>query len=143
MYYVDTSVLVTALTPEPQQLAARNWLVDHQQDLHISAWVITEFASAISIKRRVAHLNVVDAASANKNLDRYIDRAVRVLAVRTEDFRAAARWCEDSGKGLRAGDSLHLAVAANHRLTLITRDRAMESSATALGLAVQLLQEES
>lgn len=143
MYYVDTNILITAFTPEPHQNVARRWLVAHQEDVHISDWVVTEFASALSIKCRAAHLNQADQIVASRSFDRYVDKAVHLLPVRREDFRAAARWCQDPEPGLRAGDSLHLAVAANHHLTLVTRDRAMVKSASTLRLAAQLLQETS
>ena len=51
--YLDTSVLVSALTHEAASAGTRAWF-DRQEtgDLVISDWVVTEFSAALSIKLR-------------------------------------------------------------------------------------------
>ncbi len=49
MFYVDTNILVTALTPEPAQMQAREWLVQNQGAAYHWDWVVTEFGSALSV----------------------------------------------------------------------------------------------
>ena len=141
MYYVDTNILVSALTPEPVKHAARAWLVDHQDATFVSDWVITEFSSALSVKSRFTGLSDVDRSQALDGLSRYISTSLTVLPVGRNDFRTATRWCGAPELGLRAGDALHLAVASTHELTVITRDQVMVAAARELGLDVVLFEE--
>jgi len=57
--------------------------------------------------------------------------------VAREDFRAAARFCDQSELNLRAGDALHLAICANHGASLCTLDRRLAEAAPARGAAVR------
>lgn len=141
MFYLDTSVFVTAMTPESGRRRVRTWLLEHQADSFISGWVITEFASALSLKNRHARLSGDDQLLALAQFDRYVDEAAEVLAIGIADFRLAATFCADPDTGLRAGDALHLAVCAAHGLTIVTRDRSMASAATGLGMPVTDLDE--
>lgn len=143
MFYVDTNILVSALTPEPAQVQARDWLVQNQSVAYVSDWVVTEFASALSVKARFAGLNSTDCARAQAGFTTYIERSGHVLSVSRDHFRAAARWCEDPTRALRAGDALHLAIAAGSQLTVMTRDRGLVKSAADLGLGAQLLEDVS
>jgi predicted nucleic acid-binding protein len=53
MLYVDTSVIVSALTNEADTALAQIWLARQEtSELTISDWTTTEFASALSIKLR-------------------------------------------------------------------------------------------
>jgi hypothetical protein len=54
MRYLDTSILVAALTREPRTGDMQAWLASQAADtLCISEWVITEFSSALSMKIRM------------------------------------------------------------------------------------------
>ena len=143
MFYVDTNILVSALTPETAKHQARQWLLAHQKTSFVSDWVVAEFSSALSVKSRFSDFSEADRSQARLGLKRYLDASLAVLPVGRDDFRVAADFCEDPDLGLRAGDALHLAVASARGLTMITRDRGIAGAARQLGLPAILLDETS
>ncbi len=58
----------------------------------------------------------------------------RRLAVEPEHFLRARELIARFETPLRTLDALHLCIAAAHRLTLVTADRALKRSADALGV---------
>jgi uncharacterized protein len=65
MLYLDTSLLVAALTNEPETGRMQTWLGQQPlEDLAISDWVATEFSSALSIKLRSGQIGADDRAEA-------------------------------------------------------------------------------
>jgi uncharacterized protein len=65
MLYLDTSVIVSALTKEADTALSQFWLAKQEtSELTISDWTTTEFASALSIKLRTRALGVDDRAAA-------------------------------------------------------------------------------
>ena len=51
--YVDTSLLIAALTNGDRTAAVQVWLAKQRADtLAISDWVVTEFSSALSVELR-------------------------------------------------------------------------------------------
>ncbi len=140
MIYLDTSVLVAALTEENKTAQAQTWLANQSVgELAISEWVTTEFSSALSIKVRAcqidkSHRAVVLAAFARLSME-----SLHVLSLSGHHCRIAARFADRHELGLRAGDALHLAIAVEHGATIVTLDRTMANAASALGLGALLL----
>ena len=65
MLYLDTSLLVSALTNEAETERMQGWLGQQQaDDLAISDWVQTEFSSALSIKLRAGQIGAAHRAAA-------------------------------------------------------------------------------
>jgi uncharacterized protein with PIN domain len=65
MLYLDTSLLVAALTNETEARRMQSWLGQQDVDeLAISDWVATEFSSAISIKLRTGQIRAAHLADA-------------------------------------------------------------------------------
>ncbi|WP_187970315.1 type II toxin-antitoxin system VapC family toxin [Aquibium microcysteis] len=140
MLYLDTSVLVAMLTSEDATARVQDWIADQSPgSLALSEWVHTEFASAMSIKVRTGQVGDDDRATIMATYTRIVRASFRVLPVSSEDFRIAALHLKDHVLGLRAGDALHIAVAAVHGATLCTLDRRMAVAATVLGVQSLLL----
>lgn len=140
MIYCDTSLLVSALLfSEPRSHAAQIWLADHSADgLAISAWVQTEFASAIALRARRRDLD--DAAKARVlRTWAVLLSSFEPLRLEQRHFEAAAGYVLEAGSRLRAGDALHLAVALDHHCTLATLDRDLDDEAVRRGISEKLL----
>ena len=141
MHYLDTSVLVTVLTPEPQTSSMLAWIGEHADDCVISDWVLTEFAGAIGAKSRRGDLTESDQQAARRGFDRMTAGQLRVLGVLRVDFRQAAQFIGSSTNALRSGDALHLAVAAREALSIVTRDRRMYECAQEVEIDCTLFEE--
>jgi predicted nucleic acid-binding protein len=105
----------------------------------ISDWVVTEFASALSVKIRMHQLKVEDRAKTVNLFTRLKAESLFVAPITREHFAAAARFADQHGLGLRAGDALHLAVAADHGATIFTLDKRLAEAATSLGVRAEMV----
>jgi uncharacterized protein len=140
MLYIDTSVLVSALTNEADTALSQTWLAKQEtSELTISDWTVTEFASALSIKLRTGSLGAQHRAAALSTFTRLSAESLQVLQVTREDFRAAARYADQSQINLRSGDALHLAICANRGAKLCTLDRRLGKAASQVGVESVLL----
>jgi uncharacterized protein len=137
MIYVDTSVAVPLFVPEPASAAVDAWLEACADPLVSSDWIVTEFSSALSLKVRRGELTIRQAAVAWKGFGDFCQAGLRLLPVSRKAFDAAAKLVRDAGSGLRAGDSLHLAMALEASAGgFATADETLEKNARANGLNV-------
>lgn len=122
MVYVDTSVLVALLTVEPKTREVTAWYAGLREVPYCADWLLTEFASAISIKVRTRQLTETQAKLVRKEFNLLVTGGIRLVPVSRAAFKQAADMVKPHRFGLRAGDSLHLAVArelgASHMATL-------------------------
>jgi uncharacterized protein len=138
--YLDTSLLVAALTNEAETARAQTWLSEQAADsLAISEWVTTEFSSALSVKLRSGQIEPGHRAEALAMFTRLTADSFAVLPISGSQFRTAARFADQYALGLRAGDALHLAICADHGATLCTLDRRLGAAGPALGVQAILL----
>lgn len=140
MLYLDTSVLVAALTNEARTAEVQDWLGRQSVgDLVISDWVVTEFSAALSVKVRMGQLVASDRADVLAVFNEIVDASFHVLPVTRMDFRVGARLADQHSTGLRAGDALHLAISANHGSRIRSLDCGLVAAAQALGVSAEVI----
>jgi predicted nucleic acid-binding protein len=133
-------LLVTALTNETATERVQVWL--SRQDpsaLLISEWVATEFAAALSARLRTGQLTGADRAKTTGLFTRLKAETLTVVPVTRDHFVTAARFADQYVLGLRAGDALHVAIAADRGATICTLDRRLGEAATVLGVSADLV----
>ncbi len=137
MIYLDTSAAVPMFIREAASDSITDWLESRHDTLITSDWILTEFASALSMKVRRAELAQKHAKSAWEQFEAFANSGLRLIPVTRQAFTRAARLARDVRGALRAGDALHLAVAIEAGATSIaTADGQLAKGASMHGLAV-------
>jgi predicted nucleic acid-binding protein len=138
MIYVDTSVLVALHTHERMTQRVVDWYQRTTDDgLATADWSVTEFASALAIKRRTGQLDTRQMNAVWRHFEEQCAADLRLLPVDRESFRIAAAAARRRGGALRAGDALHLAIARQAGIEEVaTLDHVMQTEARALRMRV-------
>ena len=131
---------MAALTPEPATARVQRWLGDQPpESLLVSDWVITEFSSALALKLRTGALELEHRAAALAAFHDLLGRSLTVAAANGLHFRMAAAYVDRHELGLRAGDALHLAIAADAGAAIATLDQRQRDAALALGVPIEAI----
>lgn len=138
--YLDTSVAVAALTPEPSSHRVQKWISEQAPGvLAVSEWGRVEFSSALAIKVRSRTIDLDQRAAALSAFNRFCEENFEILAVADRHMQAAAFIVDQIALGLRGGDALHLAVCAEYGATLCTLDRKLFEAGPGLGVPTRML----
>jgi len=114
MRYCDVSFLTPLFLEEPASRKVEAWMIRQAPgDLCVSHWTRTEFYSLIAREVRMGGLTEADALEVIRKFDQVIKDCFVVESPRASDFDLAATFIQQFSTKLRAGDALHLAIAAN------------------------------
>jgi hypothetical protein len=134
--YLDTSALAKLYVQEAESDDLDSALIG-RRDLLISELTLTELTSAIARRVREGEIEASIARRIYQQLFRDVRAGeYRLLDLTSATHREAERLLLTIGRHapIRAGDSLHLAVAAlADARTLVTYDRQMHAVASTLG----------
>lgn len=105
-------------------------------ELCLSDWVVTEFASALSLKRRRLELSDADMDRNYQSFEAIAATLIN-LPMTSVDYLKAASLCREFASNLRASDALHLAVALRHKCkTMLSLDAVLNAQAVRHGLRI-------
>jgi uncharacterized protein len=140
MLYLDTSLLVAALTNETRTTAVQQWLEEQDpEELAASDWVAAEFSSALAMKLRAGQIGPDGRADALAMFTNLCRDSLEIVPVSRSDFRLAARLADRHQLGLRAGDALHLAICVGLGAELCTLDRRLSDAGSEVGVQTTLV----
>ena len=115
MLYLDTSFVAPLVIAEETSNAVEAFVLKLKPvELATSLWTQVELASLVSRKVRMGELSTAEAEAVRREFERMLSESFELLVPAAADFAAAAKYLEVPKTGLRAGDALHLAIAANH-----------------------------
>lgn len=113
-------------------------MAQNQADLCISSWVLTEVASALSLKVRTGQVTHQERSKSDAQIELMRNAFLRRAMIEEPHFFAATRFVARA-ENLRAGDALHLAIAADYGLKIVTLDKGMAVAAEVLSVDCTLL----
>lgn len=136
MRYFDTSFLVPLILPEVTSDSVYSCFRSFSTDeLAVSDWTRVEIASLLARDVRMGSLDADSALKAARRFESTIAESFTVLLPNRRDYNTAREWLCNFETGLKSGDALHLAIAANHKAIAINSlDKRMIAAGKLLGL---------
>ncbi len=127
MLYCDTSFLAPLFLEESASPRIEAFVRTLPAgNLGISHWTRVEFSSLLAREVRMGGLSAADALAVDREFDEAVSGSFRILPPQPADFELARRFIQDYRTLLRAGDSLHLAIARNQgAMGVLTLDAGM------------------
>jgi len=139
MLYLDTALVVSALTAEDATSRVHSWLDRKRSEtLATSAWVSTEFAAAIAVKVRMGELSVESSERSHAAYRSLAAGSVQ-REITSRHFERATELARLYEAGLRGGDALHLAIALGKDATLCTPEKRFVRACALLNLPHELV----
>jgi hypothetical protein len=136
MYYLDTSVLAAYYCPEPLSAKVEKLILKAIRPC-LSSLTEVELASAISRKIREKNLSPEDGNKIFNQFQTHLKESLfRLITVEDRHYQTAKNWILQFAVPLKTLDALHLAIAAEGDLTLLTADRQLVISAKYFGIDV-------
>jgi uncharacterized protein len=138
VYYFDTSVVIPLYVKETTSSACQTFVNTHKGQLSLSQWTMAEVYSGFSLLKRTGVLSANDVTLLTPALEQQSKTYFSILDVQVSDFLTAKSYLAHNtfGLNLRAGDALHIAVAQNNSLNLVTSDKNMVQAARVLGVSL-------
>jgi uncharacterized protein len=138
--YFDTSFLAPLIIPESTSAEITAFVRKLPVvELGVSLWTKIEFSSLVARKVRTRELEPEAAEQADARFESMAADAFAVFLPDANDFGLAKRYLGNFETGLRAGDALHLAIAANrHARAIYSLDRKLVMAGKILDLPVRM-----
>jgi uncharacterized protein len=139
LIYLDTSVLAALYWAEALSDIVEE-LVLVESELGLSQLVEVELFSALSRRVRMREISQEDATAIVQRFQADLDsNFYTCIAVERIHYNLAREWISRFETPLRTLDALHLAIASQNNIRLVTADEALAASAGILGVEFQLL----
>ena len=136
MLYFDTSflaplILAEATSEKIERLMSRL----PAGELAVSHWTRVEFSSLLAREVRMGGLAAEAARQADAQFEAMVAESFVVWPPVAADFEMAKQHLARFETGMRAGDALHLAIAANNKAEKVySLDKGMAKAGKMLGL---------
>ncbi len=136
IHYFDTSFLAPLFREERTSSRIGRLIAELPVgELAISRWTEVEFASLLARDVRMGAIDGQKARDADALFADVVLHSFIVLLPSANDYELARNYLFNFATGLRGGDALHLAVAANQRAQAIySLDKTMVAAGRILGL---------
>ncbi|MCL1473328.1 type II toxin-antitoxin system VapC family toxin [Argonema antarcticum] len=132
MIYLDTSVIVPFYLPEAASQAIRELLSNEAQPA-LSQLVEVELFSAVSRRVRMGEISQQEARQIAIDFQTDLnDGFYTRIPLESVHYQQAREWLARFDTPLRTLDALHLAVAADNDLRLVTADETLADAANIL-----------
>ncbi len=139
MAYFDTTVILAYYCPEKLSDHAEKIILEDDAPT-ISILTAVEVASALSRKIREKALNPVHAKSIWKQFDHHRKNGYFVISPLADNhYSTAESFILLFNNALRTLDALHLAIASEASMPIVTADKALARSAERLGIRCMML----
>ncbi len=139
MIYIDTSVLVAYYYPEEKSSEVEHLLINTDKPA-ISQLTAVEFTSALSKKIREHTLTKQDGVKLIALFRDHIrHKSFYNLPVKPNHYSKASSWISLFTTPLRTLDALHLAIAQENDITIVTSDVKLAGAADLLKVKFQFI----
>ena len=139
MLYLDTSIVVPVVFFEDTSERVERFVRSRPPGaLMTSHWTRVEFSSTLAREVRLGTFDHPTALAIEKDFDDLIAESFELLLPSIDDFETAKTYLRRYETGLRGGDALHLAIAANRGAERIfSLDKRMVKAGRMLGLPIE------